>query len=79
MANQAEENARYRQMAAEALGKNRRVNIRISARDLEGMQARAPKKACPTKPSWPACCTNMPQGDWWKADKRLEFVYFAMN
>lgn len=47
VANQAEENARYRQMAAEALGKNRRVNIRISAMDLEGMQARAAEEGLP--------------------------------
>ena len=38
---------RYRQMAANALAKNRRVNIRISAMDLEGMQARAAEEGMP--------------------------------
>lgn len=47
VANQSAENARYQQIAAEALGKNRRVNIRISAMDLEGMQARAAEEGLP--------------------------------
>jgi predicted DNA binding CopG/RHH family protein len=41
------ENLRYRQMATSALAKNRRVNIRISAMDLEGMQARAAEEGLP--------------------------------
>jgi predicted DNA binding CopG/RHH family protein len=44
---QANENLRYRQMATSALAKNRRVNIRISAMDLEGMQARAAEEGLP--------------------------------
>lgn len=44
---QASENMRYKQMAANALAKNRRVNIRISAMDLEGMQARAAEEGLP--------------------------------
>jgi predicted DNA binding CopG/RHH family protein len=44
---QASENLRYRQMATSALAKNRRVNIRISAMDLEGMQARAAEEGLP--------------------------------
>ena len=38
---------RYRQMAANASAKNRRVNIRISAMDLEGMQERAAEEGLP--------------------------------
>ena len=44
---QAAENQRYKLMAASALAKNRRVNIRISAMDLEGMQARAAQEGLP--------------------------------
>ena len=44
---QALDMLRYRQMAANALAKNRRVNIRISAMDLEGMQARAAEEGMP--------------------------------
>lgn len=38
---------RYRQMAANASAKNRRVNIRIPAMDLEGMQERAAEERLP--------------------------------
>ena len=44
---QALDMLRYRQMAAKALAKNRRVNIRISTMDLEGMQARAAEEGMP--------------------------------
>jgi predicted DNA binding CopG/RHH family protein len=44
---QASENLRYKHMASNALAKNRRVNIRISAMDLEGMQARAAQEGLP--------------------------------
>lgn len=45
--NQKKENERYRDLAAEALRKSRRVNIRISAMDLEGLQARAAEEGLP--------------------------------
>lgn len=38
---------RYRQAAAETLLKSKRVNIRISAMDLEGLQARAAAEGLP--------------------------------
>ena len=38
---------RYRQAAAETLLKNKRVNIRISSMDLEGLQARAAAEGLP--------------------------------
>jgi len=38
---------RYREAATETLLKNRRVNIRISAMDLEGLQARAAEGGLP--------------------------------
>ena len=38
---------RYREAAAETLLKNRRVNIRISAMDLEGLQAKAAADGLP--------------------------------
>ena len=38
---------RYRQMAANALAKNRRAKIRISAMDLEGMRERAAGEGLP--------------------------------
>ena len=38
---------RYREAAAETLLKNRRVNIRISAMDLEGLQAKAAAEGLP--------------------------------
>ncbi len=45
--NQKREIARFRASAEAALLKNRRVNIRISARDLEGLQARAAEEGVP--------------------------------
>ena len=45
--NQKKLNERYRDMAAAALSKSRRVNIRISALDLEGLQARAAEEGLP--------------------------------
>ena len=38
---------RFRQAAAETLLKSKRVNIRISAMDLEGLQARAAAEGLP--------------------------------
>ena len=45
--NQKKENARYRELAAETLRKSRRVNIRITAMDLEGLQAKAAEAGLP--------------------------------
>ena len=45
--NQTKENARYRELAAATLRKSRRVNIRISAMDLEGLQAKAAEEGLP--------------------------------
>ena len=45
--NQKRELARFRKAAEATLLKNRRVNIRISARDLEGLQARAAEEGVP--------------------------------
>ena len=45
--NQKKANQRYQQMAAATLSKNRRVNIRISAQDLERLQARAAEEGLP--------------------------------
>ena len=45
--NPKKEMARYREEAAETLLKNRRVNIRISAMDLEGLQAKAAAEGLP--------------------------------
>ena len=45
--NLKKEMARYREAAAETLLKNRRVNIRISAMDLEGLQAKAAAEGLP--------------------------------
>lgn len=45
--NQKREIARLRASAEATLLKNRRVNIRISARDLEGLQARAAEEGVP--------------------------------
>ena len=45
--NQKKEIARYRELAAETLRKSRRVNIRISAMDLEGIQAKAAAEGLP--------------------------------
>jgi predicted DNA binding CopG/RHH family protein len=45
--NQKKENERYRELATEALKKSRRVNIRISAMDLEGLQAKAAEEGLP--------------------------------
>lgn len=45
--NQKKTNQRYQQMAAATLAKNRRVNIRISAQDLERLQARAAEEGMP--------------------------------
>ena len=45
--NQKREIGRVRKAAEATLLKNRRVNIRISARDLEGLQARAAEDGVP--------------------------------
>lgn len=45
--NLTKEMKRYREAAEETLLKNRRVNIRISAMDLEGLQARAAAEGLP--------------------------------
>ena len=45
--NQKGEIARFRAAAEAALLKNKRVNIRISSRDLEGLQARAAEEGVP--------------------------------
>ena len=45
--NLKKEMERYREAAAETLLKNKRVNIRISAIDLEGLQAKAAAEGLP--------------------------------
>ena len=45
--NLKKEMERYRETATETLLKNRRVNIRISAMDLEGLQAKAAAEGLP--------------------------------
>ena len=45
--NLKKEMQRYREAAVETLLKNRRVNIRISAMDLEGLQAKAAAEGLP--------------------------------
>lgn len=45
--NQKGEVARFRAAAEATLLKNKRVNIRISSRDLEGLQARAAEEGVP--------------------------------
>lgn len=45
--NLKKEMARYRAAATETLLKNKRVNIRISAMDLEGLQAKAAGEGLP--------------------------------
>ena len=47
MRNQKGEIARFRAAAAATLLKNKRVNIRISSRDLEGLQAKAAEEGVP--------------------------------
>lgn len=44
---QKKENLRYQTMAGATLAKNRRVNIRITAMDLEGLQAKAAEEGLP--------------------------------
>ncbi len=39
--------ARYRELAGAALRKDRRINIRISSRDLEALQKRAVEEGIP--------------------------------
>ena len=45
--NLKKEMERYREAAAETLLKNKRVNLRISAIDLEGLQAKAAAEGLP--------------------------------
>ena len=45
--NQKGEIARFMAAASETLLKNKRVNIRISSRDLEGLQAKAAEEGVP--------------------------------
>ena len=45
--NQKKENARYRKLASETLRKSRRVNIRITAMDMEGLLAKAAEAGLP--------------------------------
>ena len=44
--------------AHEFLQKDKRINIRISSRDLSSLQKRPQRKGCPTKPSFQAPSTN---------------------
>jgi predicted DNA binding CopG/RHH family protein len=45
--NEAADIARYRAAASKALLKNKRVNIRLSSMDLEGLQAKAAQEGLP--------------------------------
>ena len=45
--NQKKESGRYRAAATDTLLKNKRVNIRISAMDLEGLKAKAAEQGLP--------------------------------
>jgi len=68
--NLKKERARYREAAAETLLKNRRVNIRISAMDLEGLQAKAAAEGLPYQTliedrlhqAWPGPVPRRPLG-----------------
>ncbi len=44
---EAQDIARYRAAASKALLKNKRVNIRLSSMDLEGLQAKAAQEGLP--------------------------------
>lgn len=44
---QRKDNLRYQAMAVATLAKNRRVNIRITSMDLEGLQAKAAEEGLP--------------------------------
>jgi predicted DNA binding CopG/RHH family protein len=47
VSDEAADIARYRSAASKALLKNKRVNIRLSSMDLEGLQAKAAQEGLP--------------------------------
>lgn len=47
VSNEADDIAHYRAAASKALLKNKRVNIRLSSMDLEGLQAKAAQEGLP--------------------------------
>jgi predicted DNA binding CopG/RHH family protein len=49
VSDEAADIARYRAAASKALLKNKRVNIRLSSMDLEGLQAKAAQEGLPYK------------------------------
>ncbi len=54
-----EEKRKLEDAASGTVQKDKRINIRISSRDLEKIQTRArPKKGCPIKHTSRAPCTN---------------------
>jgi hypothetical protein len=63
------ERGRYVRYARETFKKDRRVNIRISTRDLEAIQKRALEEASPAKPSSPAFSTSTPPGVYARPDR----------
>ena len=50
---------RYRDYARTTFKKDRRVNIRISSKDLEALQKRASRRVSRIRHCWRAFCTNM--------------------
>ena len=58
LTNFKQEKRQLEEAAHDFLQKDKRINIRISSRDLETLQKRRQRKGYPTKPSSPAHSTN---------------------
>jgi predicted DNA binding CopG/RHH family protein len=69
--NQKGEIARVRESAAATLLKNKRVNIRISSLDLEGLQARAAEEGVPYQTLMASVLHKFVSGRLVEAQKRI--------
>jgi len=52
------ERTRYARYAKATFRKDRRLNIRLSSKDLEAIQSGRSRRACRIRCSFPACCTS---------------------
>jgi len=52
------ERTRYARYAKATFRKDRRLNIRLSSKDVEAIQSGRSRRACRIRRSFPACCTS---------------------
>jgi predicted DNA binding CopG/RHH family protein len=77
--NQKCEVARFKAAVQAALLKNKRVNIRISSRDLEGLQARAAEEGIPYQTLMSSVLHRFVSGRLAETQGRIPSKYSALN